>query len=80
MTVPKTTVNEDYFTVPLQYQIGITGQNSLMNPEPVTEPMDDGSYGQFRFRIPTLYASHDRTALANGEDIRHFPLVVDKSR
>jgi hypothetical protein len=62
MSMPKTSVHEDDFSVPSEDDIGFSRQILPTNSEPETQPMGHASDQQLRHRVTALDRTHNAAA------------------
>ena len=72
MHMPKTTMNHNYCVEPGQNNIRRSGQFSIMQPEPIAQPMQQFSNYQLWCCITSFYGYHIAMALLSSEPINQF--------
>jgi hypothetical protein len=71
MTMPEAPMNKDDRTILSQHDVGISWQRSLVDAEPVTEPMQRRPDAEFRLGILTTDRRHVTPSLLPRMDISH---------
>ena len=73
VTVPKTTVHEDYSAVLAEHKVGMSGKSGIK--QPVTETVGKQEFPHYHFRpgIPAPYCGHAFVPLFSGHPVHCHP-------
>ena len=77
MTMPKTTVHYNDFSVAGQNNVRLARQPLVMEPEAVPHPVDQFANNKFRLGVAARHSRHYPAALVFREYIRHASLLIE---
>jgi hypothetical protein len=71
MTMPKASMHEDDSTMARKNYIWRTGEMTLMQSEPKSQPVEHSPNNQFGTCVAAFHLAHGKTTLLDGEVVRH---------